>query len=562
MAKKKTEKVVQKTLKQLAQPKRSLKHIIGRTLVTGVQFINNALNLTQKTVDETPVDYEWWDMLRHGRQKGYELSGPQTASLNEIVASWVMGRGVTMELAENKKLTDSRKLKYTNDMLRQLFSCLQSELTTMYEDLLGLGDQYAYVNPDNTVTWLRPDTVRVWPDKEDANKVDHFTVVSVTDTYVMEEEFYKDKRVRRMKLYKKNAGAKMFSPPPPIMRIDRTGRTGNLYIDSPTLIEVRAQTFSNPTGVFPIVHFSFNKGRNELYGHPLFESLREKVLSEFDDIANKSFKGARLMGTPIPVISGLVNPDDFKTSNETQEPDEYIDKDGNEETRDMVKWDENTMLILGEGGDFGLKSPAVGFSADIRNILNDLRRMMRDRTHVPPYMWGGEETKKEAVEVQNESWVRIVEGLRDKVAGKTYDEDLGILPDGGLHELAYVWLKMKGLSDAKILVAPTVVRWQDLSKEDRASVFEYIKWLHSRGIVTDRTALEKADIVENVELELETAKEEFETRPQIPGTDFGGVGNDVKNPLTAGGKPDQRPGVGADSPRMPAYGGGGENGNN
>ncbi len=533
-----------------------LKHIIGRAVSPFLGVVNNFLSQTTKnTYDATVPDYEWWDKFRHGRQQGFELSGPQAHSLVEVLASWVLGRGVGVSLVEEKDMRMKKKEEYTNDLLRRFFASMQGELSTMYEDLLDLGDQYAHVDISGEVTFLRPDTVRLVPSVEDANLVDHVVVVNRSDDLVIEESFYPDRRERRVKKLKRPTGAKAS---PIKFVLDRTGNSSTNFVESPEMVDVGANVFPNPLGRIPIVHFAFNKGRNELYGRPLFENLRQKVLSEFDDVANKTFKGAKLMGTPVPTVSGLLNPEDFTTSSKTQEDDTYLDKDGNEETRTQIRWDEDSMFVIGQGGEFNFKSPSVGFSHDTIAVLEQLRRFMRDRTHVPPHMWGGTDTKKEAAEAQVDPWVRIVEGLRDKLAGRASDDKLDYVAKDGLYELAELFLMSRALVDKKVLVAPTVLQWADLAKEDKVVMFDMIKWAHSRGLLTNETALRLMDVVENVESEVEEAQLEQAARTTLATTDFGGVGNPVSNPPLTGDKtPDERAGNGADAPRMPAFAGGG-----
>jgi len=526
-----------------------LQHLIGRS----VTFLQTFLRPTNKTFDETRTNYKWWDEFRNGKQHGYEISGPQAQSLIEVIASWVLGRGVTLELAE---VTDKRRqgmVEHTNDALRRVFSATQAMLSDLYDDLLGLGDQYIHVSTDGAFTPIRPDTVQVVLDKQDATKVDHMTVVSVYDTYVLEEEFHADKRIRRLKKYDAIKGK---NKEPLKFVIDRTGFfNAGLFIDPPPLVDVGEVVFPNPLERIPIVHFANGKKTGEVYGRPVFEALI-RVFSELDDVTSKMFKGAKIMGTPVPVISGLADPQSVKTANKSQEDEEYIDKDGNTDTRETLKWDEDSIMLLGENAEFGFKAPPVGFSHDTTKVTDEIRRLMRDKVHVPPHMWGGTETKKEAADVQVDPWVRIIEGLRDKFAGKPEDEKLALRAEGGIHELAYLYLKARSLTDSKILVAPTVIRWADLAKDDKAVLFEEIKWAHSRGLVTNVTALRLMDLVENVDSEVKSAQEELTERTEQMFDDFGGVGNEASNP-TAAGASDKRQGNGADAPRMPAQGGGG-----
>ncbi len=540
-----------------AEGRSLLKHLIDR-----VAAPITALFLSRKTVDETVPDYAWWDRFRHGMQRNYELAGVAAKTINEIITDWVLGKGIDAELTP---VTDSRmsgKVDYTNGIIRRFMTVMQSFFHTVHEDYLGLGDQFVAVNPDGTLRAIPPNTVRLITDDLDPLKIIGVEVTTVTDKATIIETFTAATRTRRVARYNQ-------SPPSNLQTLLNSVNTyGVPTIDPAVIANASTEVFPNLIGRIPIVKFSNNQGTNELRGHPFVEDLRH-TFKEFDELMDKSMQGAKVSGNPLPVLEGLENPKQTIDINSEEIIDDTEDAfrsahvtDNRPVKKKAIVWDALSALVLGKGGSFKFASPPVGFSGDTIAMLKFFREHIRDAAHTPNYTYGGDATINPNNTEQTPAWVKFIDGRRDKFCGQAYDDKLGFEAQGGLYELIHIFLLTKRLTDPRILVAPVNILWQSLTEDDEKITFEKIKWADSRGYLTGQRALRLLDLVEGDEVdeEYETAQAQLEEKAAmlLPTTDFGGTGNDVKNPPpTKDNTPDLRKGAGADTPRMPSYAGGG-----
>lgn len=506
-----------------------VQNMIGRVVyvITG-KFPGQNTNV--KNIDQTIPDYRFWDRFRNCLIPGYEIAGIYAKGLIEIISSWVISRAVTMKLAKTEDARMVKKVEYTNDILRRFFLANQGDILQLYEDLLALGDQYVVVNTDNSLVYPSPDTVIVDYDPLDYQKKKSITIVTQTDDVRIEDK-YTD-----------------------------TVRTVTTKKGATTSVE----TFKVLIGRIPIVHFANEMSRNEQHGHPIYETLKQ-LLSEYNDTMKKGLQGAKVAGNPIPVMENLSDPDETIERLSTAEDETYTDKDGNEEIRRTVKWDEQALIVLGEGGRFIFAAPPVGFSKDILDMLKTLFDIIVKRFHTPEHFWGVGTNIGKGVEEQFPMWVRFIEGRRDKFAGKASDPVLKTEAQGGLYELADIWLRTRALTDNKVFVGATVIVWSDLTERDKQLTFDWVKYLVSRGAMRMVTALEKSGLVENPEDEYVLAQEEMKTAMMENGgifPDLQANSNDIPAPGTprteSGGTPDMRGNSGSDAPRMPAFGGGGK----
>ncbi len=542
---------------------RSLAHIIGRAASTVVNFFSY---FYRKTVDETAVDYAFWDKFRRGILEGYELAGAMSKSISETMTAWVIGRGISVEIVQQDDKRMEQKVKYTNDLLRRFLTALQSCLSDWHNNYLDLGDLFLIVNPDGSIDEIPPNTVNIVLNPENPKELLGYEVVTVTNDIIITEQFMKDSRVRKTE----QAASIQTNPFTSLVATSLQLGAIPYPVTTTKLRTMKVERFPNPIGRFPIVHFAQGKGSNETRGHPVIDGLR-KLLSEFDDVTNKGIQGTKVSGNPVPVFEGLDDPEETIRLNSSEDTDTYLDNDGNEQTRTTLKWDEAPAIVLGAGGKFGFASPPVGFTTDITNILKFILALIRNAMHTPAYVWGGSEDASLNAPQQVPAWVKFIEGRRDKFAGRAFDDKLGFEAYGGLYELIHVWLLIKRLTDPKIIVAPTVIRWSDLTEVDEKITLDKIKWAQSRGYMDGIDSLRLLNLVENVEQVYERGQVEMEKMQELMmTTDFGGTGNPVDNPpMTSDGTPDARKGGGAkaprkprqgggDTPRGPAYGGGGK----
>ena len=76
--------------------------LIGRYVAGDAQMTLFRSRSWVKTVDETIPDYEFYDRLRRGKAKGYTLGGLFAKRIERVIASWVLGGGVVVELYERQ----------------------------------------------------------------------------------------------------------------------------------------------------------------------------------------------------------------------------------------------------------------------------------------------------------------------------------------------------------------------------------------------------------------------------------------------------------------------------
>jgi hypothetical protein len=509
---------------------RRVQQIIGKSVAVLNSFWYNLEALSgKKTIDETRPDYSWWDSFRHGVHKGYEIAGVLAQTSYELITEWVMGRGLIVQLEEIDDARMQKKWDYTNGKLRRFFDKHLLLLSDICEDYMALGDQFVVVNPDLTLSIAPPNTVEVVRQDLDYRKIKKIVVRTNTDDYQIEEHYYADHRT---------------------VRTRKIGAGDN---------EWHSETFPNLIGRIPVVQFAYKIKSNELYGHPLVQSLRYS-LSQLNDLTNKGIQGAKVAGNPIPVFENLDDPQEIVDLNADTTDAQYMDADGNVKDRTVIKWDRSPAIALGTGGRFRFGSPPVGFSEDILNMIESLFELLQHRSHTPDFLWPGNDTETKAgVEAKIPPWVRFIENQRARFAGQGSDKDLNITARGGLFELAEIWLAYLALVDKRAMSGTVVVRWADLSEGDKQQTFEWVKWLHSRGGLTTKTALVLSNLIENVDYEYEAAQDEYATRIETTSfDDFTGPTGSKNGDgnLTAEGKPDGRK-SGGSAPRMPAFGGGG-----
>jgi hypothetical protein len=101
-------------------PDTRMAEIVGRVSFTAVSPWRHRTTLS---VDTTQPDYSFWDLFRRGMAEGYKLAGQFAQPIAEIIASWVLGKGVQAQLADTKDLDPANEADprvYTNSLLARL----------------------------------------------------------------------------------------------------------------------------------------------------------------------------------------------------------------------------------------------------------------------------------------------------------------------------------------------------------------------------------------------------------------------------------------------------------
>ncbi len=428
------------------------------------------------TVDSTVPDYQYWDRLRRGKLSGYTLGGLFCPRIEHIFATWVLGGGVEVQLAD-PDLGD--QADYTNAAIKDFVDSLldagldnhdedsdsdvrSSQLQGVYKDTLGLGDQYIIVNADGTLSIPSPDTATVTRDPLDYRTIIKYLFTTKLQEYTITDEYRADGRTVIIK-------------------------QGDVVIVS--------QNYANLIGRIPVVHVAHEMTGNETNGHPIHEDLLP-LLNEYDDVIYKQLDGAKMMGNPTPVLKGLEDVEKTKRDNMPTMEDLYTDKDGNQETRAQFKLDRNAALLLGVGADFMYAAPPTGFTADTTKALDNLFLLLQYRTGIPKFAWGDELSSSRATAgVQADQFIKDIKGRQ---------ADNG----GWIVRLVKIWLQFKALTDPQIIVDNLKLRWPELQQKDDTIQLAQVTFAKQNNLLTDETALRLIDLVDDPEDEVKEAKAE------------------------------------------------------
>lgn len=440
-----------------------------------------------KTVDETVPDYEFYDRLRRCKAKGYTLGGLFAKRIERVIASWVLGGGVKVELADDTLTDDQRQ--YTNELLHEFVEGLldagrdhsdseqvltddddrtNSLLTSAYKDALGLGDQYIIVNADGSLSVASPDTVRVKRDVLNYKRVLSVTLETRMDGYVITDEYRAD------------------------------GRTVTIKKGSDLL---SATQYQNLLGVIPVVHIAHDRSGNETNGHPIHEELLP-LYDQYDDLIYKQLDGAKILGNPLLTFAGMENINQVINANQPLDEQTYVDRDGNEVSRPQLKIDSNAVLLVGKGGSASFTSPPVGFTEDTKTGLKSLFLLLLDHTGIPEFVWGGEMSSARASsDTQMQQFAKDISAWR---------QDAG----GWIVRLCKLYLATKALTDPQIVVDRLALEWPPLIQEDKEVRLKYIELGRKESLLTDETTLGLLDLVDNPKVEVEKARGEADQRQE------------------------------------------------
>ena len=458
--------------------------MIGRYVVATAQATLYKFRSYAKTVDATVPDYEFYDKLRRGKATGYTLGGLFCRAIENKFSTWVLGGGLTVALRDDEAYSEDA-LEHTNTRLAEFVGGLLDAgmdddterpdyddesgalAMTVYQDALGLGDQYIIVNTDGTLSVPSPDTVTVERDKFDYRQVLAVEIQTRTaDSLTVLDRYEPTRRTVTVK-----KGAQIQSE----------------------------ETFQNLIGRIPVVHLAHGRSGNETNGHSIHEDLLP-LLSEYDDVAYKQLDGAKLLGNPIPVFENLEDINATIEANDPAEAETYTDRDGNTATRAQVNLDQNSIFFLGKGGRATMLAPPVGFTEDTSNALRTLFLLLLRSTGIPEFVWGGELTSsRSTAEIQLQQWAKDIEARQG---------DAG----GWLVKLCGIWLQMQALTDPQVVVGILKVEWPDLIPEDEETTLRRLDFALDNSLIRRVTALELLHIVDDAQAEADLAQGEADER--------------------------------------------------
>ena len=522
--------------------RKTISEIIGRyTYVKPIWGARVLLN-----VDKVQQDYIFWDMLRRGKAKGYELGGLFCMPIAQTIVSYVMGDGISAKLVataaveqgpnllNNKKpiremgmspsagvatgnapynakdlgnqgnqtgtynapdvtpnnfgpgskdkisgavptppqkpavgfnnSTGNLQVDYTNLIISRFMQRHQSFFTQLFIDLYGLGDQYVIVNPDCSLSVASPETVTVEYATGDYKTPLRYIIRTKLERAIVQDVYTKDKRFVKIHYYDKS---------------------------QPEIDLV----YDNLIGRIPVIHFTNDRSQNEIYGRPIYEPLLF-LFSRYDDLLIKQLDGVELLANPIPTFSELDDIQETIAANTDQEM--YTDGQGQQQTRNVLRFDRAPALFLGKGGKFSFSGPTTGFTNDTSNTLVQLFRLMMNYSRIPEFMWGGAiSSSKASAETQLPPFLKYVQSRRLQLEGIGADELLGENSKGGLLELLDIYLKMYRLINPSIVIAPIQLQWPVLTAEDDQVRFQWVSWADATGKLDPSTALGLSGLVDD-----------------------------------------------------------------
>lgn len=464
----------------------TVSELIGRVAYDAQSTLYRSRIYT-KSVDETLPDYEFYDRLRRCVAKGYKLGGLFAKRIERVIASWTLGGGVVVELADDG-LTDDQRA-YTNNILHEFVEGLldagrdhsdddqpltddddrtNSLLLSAYKDALGLGDQYLIVNADGSLSIPSPDTVTVKRDPLNYKRVLAVTIETRLDGYIITDEYRADGRTVTLK-------------------------RGNEVVS--------AQQYQNLLGVIPVVHIANDRSGNETNGHPVHEELLP-LYDQYDDLIYKQLDGAKLLGNPLLTFAGMEDINAVINANDPASDETYLDRDGNEVNRKQLNIDSNAVLLIGKGGSASFTSPPVGFTEDTKTALKSLFLLLLDHTGIPEFVWGGEMSSARASsDTQMQQFTKDISAWR---------QDAG----GWIVRLCKLWLATKALTDPQIEVGRLALEWPPLIQEDKEIRLKYIELGRKESLLTDETALGLMDLVDSPADEVKKARGEADQRQE------------------------------------------------
>jgi hypothetical protein len=454
----------------------SIQEVIGRYILG---FLNWRRWWFGKSIDETVPDYEWWDRFRRGLIRGFHFSGLFGKAVTQILSSWVMGTGFTIRTATSSAVKDT----YTEGLLQLFCAHHKARFLRMVEDLFALGDQYIIIHTDGSLEFPSPETVEIDFDVDSAHKPYRIRFIWTLQGVLITDEYTAFDRVL-------------------------TYRKGE---------DVRQETFDNPFGEIPIVHFTNDRGTNEVFGRPMYEAAYE-LLARYDTLFEAATEGGELSGRPIPVFEGMENPRQTVAMNSSSGmDDEYLDNQGGLVRRVRMVFDRFSTLVIGKGGRFHFASPSSGFTSDIKAVLKLLFLLFLDFTRIPEGVWGNELSSARAtLREQMETFFKYIDSLRTLLQGTIARPELSLSENSeGFMNVLRLWLVARGFIDPKIKMISFELVWPQLSLETSENVRAWTQWAYAQGFIRRSTALSQSELVEQPEIEIDLAQREREQQDEF-----------------------------------------------
>lgn len=383
------------------------------------------------TRDASTPDYAFWDRARRGKARGLEVSGLLLKPLASKVAAHVLGDCPAFD-------SPSRTAA---DALAAWFGAHHAALLSAYEESVALGDCFAVVNADLSLTIIPPHEVE--PLLADTpGEIDGWRITTQHDHTRVIDEFTRLERQRR---------------------ITRDG------------VRVTTESYPNPTGLLPIIHIANRAGADEVFGRPEGAALIP-VLHKYGEIIDAAASGNIRQGRPTPVIEKMGEASQIaRFWEQFGRRETHTKPDGTTETYDVIDFDPDQLLTLGADATFKYAAPGA-FMGDAETLLKLLFYLIVQHSEVPEAVWGAAiPSSRASAETQMQPFIRWVTKKR-------------ALAESWLYDLARVVLAYTALYDPRIDArVPLDIRWSPLIQEDARLRLDALQWAHASGIVDDRS---------------------------------------------------------------------------
>jgi hypothetical protein len=426
--------------------------MIGRA---STNLYGSRLNLGV-SVDTTIPDYTFWSKLRRGKATGYELGGLFAQPIGRITTSWTLGRGFAFTTGEETTEAELGRFVATN----------MTDFMEWFYDSLSLGDAYLVVNPDGTLTPVPANQMEVITNPLDFRQITGYKITTVLPGGVtIEDEYGLKERIVRVK-------------------------RGT---------DVQTIRYANLIGRLPVIALHNDREANEVYGHPVYESLLT-LFAEYDDVIRKALDGVKVMGNPLIAIEGAENPDEELDRLASEDDSTYRNATSNVQ-QDRKTVDLNItpgdVLVLGKGATINFKGPNGGFTNDAGKMLEFLFLLMLQHSKIPEWAWGGAiSSSKASVDSQLPAFALFIQSVQSKL-------------EKALIQLAEIYLATRGLVVPLPEVESVAIKWNPLTDKNEEIVQAWVELLHGKGLITDTTAVAASGLVEDAQAEVDDAKAEL-----------------------------------------------------
>lgn len=393
------------------------------------------------TRDVSRSDYHTFDRIRRAKARGFELSGLFLKPMASKVASWVLGAPPEYKFAD----------KGTEIALEDWWRRNHADVLRAYEESLNLGDCYAVINADLSVTVVPPNVVKKIVDENDYSRIIGY---KITERYPNPDK------------------------PSSIMTItDEYYSTHRILTREVNGKQIFKKRYKNLIGINPVVPIKNQLGADEENGRPEGESLIA-LLQIYNETLVAALKGNIRQGRPTPVIQKMGTASQLQSFWEKFGKTETITlPDGRTETITTIPFDPDQLLTIGGEAEFKYEAPG-SFSADTVALLQILFYLIVQFSEIPEFVWGTAiGASKASAESQIEPFVKWLTKKRSRA--HVWLNSIATIV------LAYISLYDDGVNRDLL---PSI-QWKPLTSADGRLTLDTVIWAWSQNLVDDETAI-------------------------------------------------------------------------